>query len=325
MSLHLRPFTRSDDDYGVMANVRNAIFPDYPYSAAEWRRLDDKQDPKCLFARFVAEADGQALGLGHYGNMSWMYHPRKFDLGVYVHPAHQGRGVGGQIYRYLLDALAPHDPLILRHSFREDYLASAHFAASRGFVEELRAWESRLDVAAFNPAPFAAHAARVAAQGIGIHTAAELEARDADFWRRLYALDIVLGQDVPSPEPNTPPSYEQWRKWFSDPNSFLPEGFFIATDGEAYVGLSGLWRREGGSYLDTGLTGVRREYRRRGIALALKLRAIGYAQRVGAPEIRTDNESNNRGMLSINMMLGFVRQPAWISVAKVIADDRGEG
>ena len=33
------------------------------------------------------------------------------------------------------------------------------------------------------------------------------------------------------------------------------------------------------------------------------------------------NESNNRAMLAINEALGFVKQPAWIDVVKVLRED----
>ena len=64
-------------------------------------------------------------------------------------------------------------------------------------------------------------------------------------------------------------------------------------------------------------------YRRRGIALALKLRGIAYAKAQGRPTIKTWNESNNRAMLAINDALGFVKQPAWIDFVKTLRDDDG--
>ena len=61
---------------------------------------------------------------------------------------------------------------------------------------------------------------------------------------------------------------------------------------------------------DSCKTGVRREHRRQGIALALKLKTIAWAKRIGYSQIQTWNEANNQGMLGINERLGFVRQPA---------------
>jgi len=58
-----------------------------------------------------------------------------------------------------------------------------------------------------------------------------------------------------------------------------------------------------------GLTGVRREWRGKGIALALKLMAMRWAQRSGYVCIRTGKASNNVPILTLNKQLGFVREP----------------
>ena len=129
---------------------------------------------------------------------------------------------------------------------------------------------------------------------------------------------------MPSPDPATPEPFEQFVKGFSHPN-FLADGWFIAVDSTGadgavgpYVGITTL----GASQADEGklytwLTGVRRPYRRRGIALALKVHAIEFAQQQGTQVIETDNEENNP-MFQINLQLGFQPQPAWLEFEKTL-------
>jgi len=62
-----------------------------------------------------------------------------------------------------------------------------------------------------------------------------------------------------------------------------------------------------------GLTGVLREYRGRGIAMALKLQTVRYARDHGYREIRTWSDARNRPMLRIKEAMGFVKQPASIN------------
>ena len=63
-------------------------------------------------------------------------------------------------------------------------------------------------------------------------------------------------------------------------------------------------------------TGVRREYRGRGIALALKLLAIDFCCRSGAGRVRTNNDSKNAPMLAINRRLGYLPEPGWYATRR---------
>lgn len=319
MNITLRPFTGSDADYAAMVDVVNSAYPDYSETVAEVKFSDANQPAHIKKARWMAERDGVAVGYANYHQFEGMYHPRRFGISAVVPPQHRCQGIGTALYDTVLTALADHDPISVRARYRSDSTASERFLLARGFVEDMRDWESRLDVPNFDPTPFLAQAERASVHGIRIVTLAELIARDPEHRARLYDLDMTLSADVPSPEPFTPISAEQFEKWiFANPN-FLPEGYFVALDGKHYVGSTALWKSQSApTELYTGLTGVRREYRRKDIALALKLHAIDFARSYGATVIKTWNESNNRGMLGINEALGFVKQPIWVNVQKAL-------
>lgn len=320
--LALRDFSGSDADYAAVTAIENACFPEYPGTEEEWRHDDASRPANHRHRRYVAEADGAVVGYGTHYQFEGMYHPRRFGIAVVVHPERQGRGVGGALYRALLTNLDQYEPLSLRANIREDNLRGMRFALDRGFAEDNRSWESRLDVAAFDPAPFAGAEARALAAGVTFATMAELQARDPEHRRKLYELDVEATRDEPHPEPPTTPSREAYDGWVFDSPSYLPEGNFVALDGERYVGMSTLRASAANpEELYVGFTGVLREHRGKGIAMALKLKTIAFARERGARTIKTWNDATNRPMLRINEALGFAKQPAWVSLLNKLRDE----
>ncbi len=181
----------------------------------------------------------------------------------------------------------------------------------------MRTWELRLDISSFDPSKFPDESKRLAREGIIITTLFEESKTNPNCYRKLYDLENEIVIDIPSPKPYTPIPFEEFMRRHIEHPDCMPEGYFIAKSGYVYVGVSSLWRgsEELGDVYQ-GLTGVKSEYRKRGIAMALKLKVIEYARKQGFKVIKTFNDSGNVGILHVNEKLGFKRQPAWITFMK---------
>lgn len=316
MSIQIREFTTND--YPAIADIGNAIYPDYRFSADELRYDDEHFDrTKYLFKRYVAEVKRQIVGYAEYNHMPQMFHPQKFWFWVGVHPDHQRQGIGRQLYEKVLNDLKNLKAIRMMTSAREDYPRSVKFLQQHSFTETMRTWESRLKLATFDFKPFAPYFERFSAHGFSISTLAAERERDPDCLKKLHQLFNAIMSDVPTPEPYTPVDFEHFMRYSIEHPAAIPTGYFIAKDGENYIGLSNLRSsKDEPKDLYQGLTGVLREYRGQGVAMALKLTTIEYARAHGYEVIKTWNESGNVGMLTINNKLGFVRQPAWITFSK---------
>lgn len=317
----IRSFDYTQADYAAAVAIQNAVWPDQPETVTWWQHRDQARNPQYFYHALLVEADGQVVAAGHMMETPWSYRPGKYALGIMVHPAYERRGIGAMLYDYIINALAerPLSPSMLISNVREDKQQGIHFLQQRGFQQVMRSPISRLELANFDGSRFADVQAKVQAAGIEISTMTELAKIDPDHRHKIYELDWQCTLDEPLPDAPTKPSFEDYTKFFFESPNFIPEGCFIAVDKGEYVGLSNLFHNPGQpTVINTGFTAVLRTHRRRGIATALKLHAIAYAQQQGYQSIKTGNEENNP-MLAINLTLGFVPQPAWLDFQKVIA------
>ena len=72
---------------------------------------------------------------------------------------------------------------------------------------------------------------------------------------------------------------------------------------------------------EVGDTGVLGDFRRRGIARALKMMVTRYAANNGVERVHTDNRADNAGMLAINRELGFVPGEQIVIFEKTLSRD----
>lgn len=313
-TLVIRPFV--DADYAPMVELWNLLNPDWPRTLEAYK-LEANLEEKFRRTRFAAELGGRLVGVVDFGNNPSTYHLQKFGFELLVHPDYHGQGIGKALYKKMLEALRPRDLISLRVAVRENQPRAVRFFQDRGFVETKRDWVSVLEVSKADLSPYT----HLDISPVHIQTFAKLSAADPQADAKLHELFSDIRVDTPRSEPATPISLEFFVDNLLAPGQeFDPAAFFVALDGNHWVGMSCMYRVGNSKALDHWFTGVRRAYRGRKIALALKLRTVQYAQAGGFETIRTDNDSLNIPMLAINEKLGFVKGAAQISLRKLLGE-----
>jgi GNAT superfamily N-acetyltransferase len=289
----------TDADFEGWARVKRAVLPNE--SAWTPQQFRDRTRPDRLV--LVAELEGEVVGAGLGGRSD---DPERGYVAPRVHPTVRRRGVGTALLEPLVGFV---DSLGLeRLSGQVTDPGSKAFAERFGFVESDRQVEQvrRLDEEiALDPIP----------DGVEVVTIAEqLELLEA-----AYPLacdegypDLALEGSISIP----------LEEWLHD-EATLPEGSFVAlADGEI-VGYSGLMAHDNDGVAEDGLTVVRREWRRRGLAKALKQRELAWAKDAGLREVVTWTQRGNDGMRAVNERLGYEYRDVGITMSATLPLEHG--
>ena len=318
--LFIRPVRLETADYARYVTLHNAVEPEHPTTSEDAELTVKGRDPRLEHAHFFAGLSGEVVGYARYSQLTDRYHPQTFSVHVRTHPEWRKRGVGSALFDHLTKELKAFKPLLLLTGADEDRADAQRFATSRGFVEEAQYWESRLDITKFDAAPYEALFEKVDRLDLDIRPLSEFMDDTPDYEQRMYDLDWELGLDEPVPAPRTKPDYEPWIKNYFEHPRFTPESILIARDGTRWVGMSELRPTPKEGVIGNWFTALHQDYRGQGIATAMKVKNILWARSQGYREVRTDNNTLNRPMLTINERLGFVKQPAYVAFKKEIDD-----
>lgn len=270
--------------------------------------------PELQRMMFVAESRKRIVGVSILNRMAGMYHPQKFFLELGVLEGSRQKGIGTALYEMTLSHLRSLDAISASTQVSEQNEAGMKFAASRGYVEEKRDFISALDVGGVPTGWLEESRRAMVSEGIVIRS---LRAKDTpEIRREWFDVFAVVRHDVPRSEPPTPLTFEFFDENVVEEPDLVKEATLFAMKDGKIVGFTAGYHDGSDNHFDQWLTAVARGFRGRGIAMALKLEQIAAVKQLGIKSIKTDNDTRNEGMLAVNGKLGFVRQPAVLSLRK---------
>jgi mycothiol synthase len=290
----------TDGDLEAWIAVRRRVLPDEPAATKEQMRALEAPERLLL----LAERDGELAGSGLAARSDTgggFVAPR-------ILPEHRRHGVGTALLGRLLEHVRAHGfEAAVAHADGEAALA---FAQKHGFVEVDREVEQVREVAPDEPLP----ARYEAVEFTSIEERPELLERAFGVAEQGYA-DLALASG------SMRVTLEEWLR----DEATLPGGSIVALEGERVIGYAGLlsWNDDD-TRAENGLTAVARDWRRRGLATALKRRQLAWAAANGIRELVTWTQTGNEGMRSVNEGLGYVTRAVSLRMRRELGPSQVE-
>jgi GNAT superfamily N-acetyltransferase len=283
-----------DADLERALALTNAVFPQRAVSIEDVRSyLASVREHEDV----LAWEDGRLVGTGSIATES--EYPQPW-ANVVVPPPERRRGVGTALFAAVSAWARERGHSEVRGSVEESDPDGLAWATRRGFREIAREIRVTLELRDVEPPPVEPPA------GIEIVTWAERP----ELGPGIYDVYCEAHPDVPGEEETEVSPYEDWLVHHMQGAGDKPEATFVALAGDEAVGYAKFFLTEAQpttAFHD--MTGVKRAWRGRGIAGALKRAQVAWAIDRGYTRLVTGNEERNEPIRRLNERLGYGPEP----------------
>lgn len=286
------------DRWVTIHNAVHARDPLTPGMMIDWRNQADSM------IWLIASIEDVEAGVG-VGVIGWHAEPGVGRVEVEVLEERRGNGIGTALLERLSAWAVAGAQTHADSSVEELDAASLAWASRRNFTEVGRSSLLALDLES------ATWPEIDPPDGITITSWADRP----DAVQGMYEVACEAYVDVPGEEDAEMAAFEDWRANDLGGAGDRPEATFVAFAGVDVVGYAKLSLSEARPTVAFhDITGVKRAWRRRGIASALKRAEIAWAMDAGFEKLMTLNEARNEPIRVLNERHGYVVEPGTIRV-----------
>jgi mycothiol synthase len=283
----------TEEDIDTYVAVRTRVHPQTPMQREGV--VEDRKRPDHL--DLLADLDGVPVGAASASKFGGAPESEFAYVTIRVVAEERRQGVGTALHAHA----AKHASSLGKSRFyavvRHDDADSLGYYGARGFEEIGRMQDVLLDLAKVT----------VADRGLaGI----EFVPATPDHERGAYAVALEADADIPSATPIVTGEFEKWHDRHFGPLTSRELSLVALTEG--VVVAFGVVSRFTDDTYQHSMTGVARDFRGRGIALALKRAQVVAAKRLGLRYLRAQNDLGNEAMRRVNERLGYERQFEWV-------------
>ena len=311
--MEIKNFTESNFEFDEIARLYNLVSHD------DTEHVDDIKDSWA-----IKDKDRQRDRLFLYNRntvLGYLGYAQGRDencrncyFNIFLDPQYNGNGYRQLLYERMLEEIQTFACNRLYADIYEhpNYDQFKKLLLNNNFYIGLKIRESSLQLENINLIEYNPLLKQLDAKGIQFYDAKNEMLDFHDHYKKLEELQWRYGKDFPMPKGiahtrNPFEQYIKYQKLFEEKHYGIE---VVAVDGDIYVGSTDihLFPKSDPFKAWTGSLGVLREYRRQGIATALKVKAFEKLRDKGVKQVRTDNEENNP-MYKINVALGFTPEP----------------
>ena len=323
--IEIKKFTATDKEFKELARIDNLVNHDSINHPDEDKREWRIRDKNIIRNRLLLYKDNILIGALYYSqgrdeNSKTAFYTLNLD------PNYDNKGFRKLLYDKMLIEVKNFNCDLIHTSIYDhpNYNEHKKLLEKENFKLVQTNREYSCDITKINLKKYASLIIKLENDGIKFYDSKEeMVKNDEKFpnhFKKLEELEWTIEQDIPIPDDikHTRLPYDHWLKLCHDfyDNSYGID--IVAVYKKQYIASTDIGINQSEPHKGwTGSLGVLRDFRRKGIATAIKIKAIEKLLEKGVTELRTDNEKNNP-MYKINIALGFKAVPFSLDYSKKI-------